>query len=462
MERGAVPMEPMTRSAGASDARTATQENRWLGVAQQVAALVFGPIPERQFTLRYWDSGVSERPGIEPSRFTLVLTHPGALRRMLLPPSQLHLAESFIYGDYDIEGDVEAAAATANIIRARLAKLRTLIRVERLVLGLPRGLGRHGDATRHLGAARSLPRHSLARDAAAVRSHYDVGNDFYLLFLDPRMIYSCAYFDEGVTTLADAQTAKLDHICRKLRLAPGERLLDIGCGWGGLILYAAKHYGVEALGVTLSVPQAGLAEHRIAEAGLSDRCRVEVRDYRDLVNVEPFDKVVSVGMAEHVGWSHLARYFRDAWRLTRPGGLFLNHCITKDKARRRRPRVPGWRDGVFTKRYVFPDGDLVRLSALATRALDAGFDIRDVESLREHYALTLRAWVRNLERNEPQAVQLVGRETYRVWRLHMGGAAEGFASKRLNLHQMLLARPDGAGNVTMPATRRDLYQRAAR
>ncbi len=446
-----------------TSARAQRRETRWLHIARRIAELVFGPPAERDFTLRYWDSGTTERPTERPSRFTLVLTHAGSLRRMLFVPSQLHLAESFVYGDYDVEGDIEATVASAGAVRKRLARLSTLLEVERLALRLPLDAARRRGARRRLGAARALPKHSLERDAAAVRSHYDLGNDFYALFLDPRMIYSCAYYDEGVTTVADAQTAKLDHICRKLRLQPGERLLDIGCGWGGLILYAAQRYGVSALGVTLSPPQAELARQRIAEAGLEDRCRVEVRDYRDLDDSQPFDKVVSVGMAEHVGWSQLGRYFGHAWRLTRPGGLFLNHCITKDAAFRFRPgALLAWRDGAFTKKYVFPDGGLVPLSTLTHRALKAGFDVRDVESLREHYARTLRAWVHNLEAHEPEATGLVGRETYRIWRLYMGGAAEGFASKRLNLHQMLLAKPDAHGRVTVPAARRDLYQRAAR
>jgi cyclopropane-fatty-acyl-phospholipid synthase len=289
-----------------------------------------------------------------------------------------------------------------------------------------------------------------------------VGNDFYALWLDRGMTYSCAYFEDPAGDLDTAQEAKLDLVCRKLRLRPGERLLDIGCGWGSLVLHTATHYGVDALGITLSEPQASLARARIAGAGLDDRCRVEVRDYRELARGATFDKVASIGMVEHVGRSRLGTYFAVAHRLLAPGGLFLNHGIVhRPESGRGGPVAPArqWlqRDRGFIDRHVFPDGELLPAGEVISRAEEAGFEVRDVEALREHYARTLRHWVRRLEARHDEAVALVGEGTYRTWRLYMAGSAEGFASGRLNVMQTLLARPDAAGHVNLPLTRADLY-----
>ncbi|MBX6333707.1 MAG: class I SAM-dependent methyltransferase, partial [Gemmatimonadaceae bacterium] len=238
-------------------------------------------------------------------------------------------------------------------------------------------------------------------------------------------------------------------------------LLDMGCGGGGLVRYAAAHYGVDALGITLSERQAELANERIRADGLERRCRVEVRDYRDFPPGVTFDKVVSVGMFEHVGRAQLPTYFREAARLTKPGGLFLNHGIVRapdrERGMMRRVRRLLWREGKFIERYVFPDGELVPLAEAVRNAEQAGLETRDVESLREHYALTLRQWVARLERQREAAVRLVGEETYRVWRLYMAASAQAFASGRIGLAQVLLARPDREGRVRIPATRADLY-----
>lgn len=429
---------------------------------RRILCELFGPPEARAFAVRYWDgSGDPGGTGAAPS-FTLVLRHPGALRRMLYPPSELGLAEAYLRNDYDLEGDIEAAvgllAELARYFRSPLQSVQLLARVRALPDSFTPPV-----TLRSAGAPRTVgPRHSRARDATAVRAHYNLSNDFFQLWLDPRMVYSCAYFQTGAEELATAQAAKLDYLCRKLRLRPGERLLDIGCGWGGLVLYAAQRYGVEAVGITLSEPQARFARAQIEAAGLADRCRIELRDYRDLVAGAPFDKVVSVGMVEHVGKANLPRYFAQAHRLTRPGGLFLNHGIVlatpvavglKDLIAR-----AFWREGAFMQRYVFPDGELELPATMVAAAEFAGWETRDLESLREHYALTLRHWVRRLEARYEAARRLVGEERYRIWRLYMAASAHAFASGQIGIVQLLLSKPDAQGHTALPLSRADLYR----
>ena len=436
-----------------------------LAPSRAVLGALFGPPAERDFAVRYW-TGTVEGPGGAP-RFTVVLRGPGALRRMLLPPSELALVEAYIFGDIDIEGDLEAAASLGDTAARQLSSGAALVRAARLALALPRGAGAGADAgsggaRRARGLARFGRRHSMHRDGAAVRFHYDLGNAFYARWLDERMVYSCAYFRTGDETLDDAQVAKLDLVCRKLRLRPGERMLDIGCGWGALVIHAAKEYGAHALGVTLSERQAALARERIASAGVADRCRVEVLDYRAIEGEGRFDKIASVGMVEHVGRDRLDEYFGAAFRLLAPGGLFLNHGIVSLGRARPRPRLDWlwhrlWRRDAFIHRYVFPDATLVPAAPVLAAAERAGFETRDVESLREHYALTLRHWVRRLQAGREAAVREVGEATYRVWRLYMAASAHSFASGRNAILQTLLAKPDAAGRSAVPLTREDLY-----
>jgi cyclopropane-fatty-acyl-phospholipid synthase len=243
----------------------------------------------------------------------------------------------------------------------------------------------------------------------------------------------------------------LDHICRKLRLRSGQRLLDLGCGWGGLVIHAAQQYGVEATGITLSQPQADLANERIAQLGLGDRCRVLVRDYREVNESASYEALVSVGMFEHVGAAVLPTYFTRAWQLLKPGGVFLNHGIANTAADQ--PQ----RGRSFSDTYVFPDGELVPISTTLRAAEESGFEVRDVESLREHYAMTLRHWVQRLEAHHDQALRFVDEPTYRVWRLFMSGSAHGFTTGRLNVYQTLLVRTDEDGKSGLPLTRADWY-----
>jgi cyclopropane-fatty-acyl-phospholipid synthase len=256
--------------------------------------------------------------------------------------------------------------------------------------------------------------------------------------------------------------AKLDLICRKLRLKPGERLLDIGSGWGGLIMHAAEHYGVDATGITLSPNQAAFAKERIAEAGLAERCRVAIRDYRTLTTGDAFDKIASVGMIEHVGLTHLSVYFDSAFRALKPGGLFLNHGIvslSEPRPRSTSERIfrKFWRADAFIDTYVFPDGKLTATDDVIAAAEAVGFEVRDVESLREHYAMTLRHWVRSLEEKSGEAIALVGNHTFRVWRLYMAASANAFTKAAINIIQTLLAKPDVQGHSNIPLTRDDLY-----
>jgi cyclopropane-fatty-acyl-phospholipid synthase len=409
---------------------------------------VLGDFHPRDFSFRLWDGSVWDAEPGEPSRFTMVLRNPGVLRTMFWSPSELALGEAYLYNDLDIEGDISSAFLLADLlVHVRLGLVERL-RFARLLLALP-STGRH-QSVRPTEKLRG-PLHSMGRDRQAVTYHYDMSNAFYSLWLDERMVYSCAYFTDPGDNLDTAQERKLDYLCRKLRLQRGERMLDIGCGWGGLVIHAAKKYGVEAHGITLSGPQADLANERIRQAGLSDRCRVDVRDYREIHAPESYDKLVSVGMFEHVGESRLQEYFRRAFRLLRPAGVFLNHGIACNPDF---PPVPG---PSFSDHYIFPDGELLPLGTTLSVAETSGFEVRDVESLREHYVLTLRHWIRRLESRREEACSLTDEKTFRLWRLYLAGAAHKFRMGQNSVYQVLLSKTlDGKSGL--PLTRGDWSQ----
>ncbi|MDT8443991.1 MAG: class I SAM-dependent methyltransferase [Desulfuromonadales bacterium] len=408
---------------------------------------LFGKASIKPFAIRLWN-GAEWHYSKESPRFILDLKHPTALQRLLWQPSELSLGEAYITDEFDIHGELEASFELAEHLIGRQWRLSEKLSLMRKLLGLPakRQTGKERGSLNLKGRA-----HSKQRDAQAVQYHYNVSNDFYKLWLDQRMVYSCAYFHNLNDSLDQAQHNKLDYLCRKLRLKPGERLLDLGCGWGGLIMHAAERYGVEALGVTLSQPQADLANARIQEAGLADSCRAEVCDYRDIPADQQFDKIVSVGMYEHVGEKKLPHYFQKAYRQLKSGGVLLNHGITESIS-----NAPKGGPS-FIDKYVFPDGELIPISTSLRIAEETGFEVRDVESLREHYAMTLRLWVKRLEANRDRAIELTSPETYRIWRIYMAGSAYGFETGRLGLYQSLLVK-SGRQASRLPLTRSDWYQ----
>ena len=408
---------------------------------------LFGHYRPRNFAVRLWDGSVWDAEPGQPASFTLVLKHPGALRKMFLPPDGLTLGEAYLYEDFDIEGELEAVLGLADALIDRQWSETEQLRYGQALLSLPEVDAPRPDSQ---GGQVSGELHSLERDRQAVTYHYNVSNDFYALWLDQRMVYTCAYFAAPDEDLDTAQERKLDYLCRKLRLRRGERFLDIGCGWGGLVMHAAQHYGAEALGVTLSQPQAELARERIRRAGLADRCRVEVRDYRELDSPGGYDKIASVGMFEHVGEAQLPTYFQQAWRLLRGGGVFLNHGIASSATQ------PVHNGPSFTDRYVFPDIQVVPISTTLRAAEETGFEVRDVESLREHYMLTMRHWVRGLEARREEVLRLTDKVTYRAWRLFFAAMAHRFRTGWLNLYQTLMVKPD-RGDSGLPLTRADWY-----
>jgi cyclopropane-fatty-acyl-phospholipid synthase len=419
-------------------------------MAPVVHAMLGGDPP---VAIRFWD-GSAVSPAAGSPGVAIVVRSRRALRRMLWAPGELGLARAYVTGDIDVDGDMYALLDLRNTMAAHDEGVR---------LGLDRrGIAELARAALALGAVGPPPRvppeevrlhgarHSKARDASAVRSHYDVGNDFYRLVLGPTMTYSCAYWDDGVTTLDDAQEAKYEHICRKLGLQPGMRLLDVGCGWGGMVLHAAREYGVEAVGITLSPPQRALAARRVEAAGLGGKVEVRVQDYRELGD-ERFDAISSIGMFEHVGSDRLREYASALCAVLKPGGRLLNHGIS-------RPAGPaGLSSRSFINRYVFPDGELHEVGAVVSVLQEAGLEVRDVESLREHYARTLRSWVANLEAHWDEAVAEAGASRARIWRLYMAGCAINFEEGRTMIHQVLGVRQGAKGASGMPATRRSWY-----
>ena len=414
-------------------------------ISTELLETLLADYPRRDFQIRLWDGttwGIEKQP-----RFAVVLKHPEALRAMVLSLSELKLGEAYIYDDFNIEGDIEAAFDLADYLLGQGYSLRGGFHLKERLQSLPANdhpqMGAH--PFRLWGSV-----HSKDRDQQAVTYHYDLPAEFYALWLDRRMVYSCAYFATPEEDLDSAQQRKLDYTCKKLRLRRGERLLDIGCGWGGLIMHAAANYGVEAVGLTLSVPQAEVARQRLRETGLNDRCRVEVSDYRDIEHGQQYDKIVSVGMFEHVGEALLPEYFNRAYELLRPGGVFLNHGIAYSATYRR--KGPS-----FSDHYVFPDAELVPINTTLRAAELSGFEVRDLESLREHYALTLHQWVQRLEAHAEEARRITDDKTYRIWRLYMAGSAHGFCTGRLNVYQTLLAKPRH-GDSGLPLTREDWYR----
>jgi cyclopropane-fatty-acyl-phospholipid synthase len=381
------------------------------------------------------------RTGPEDAPATLVVRTPEALSRVITAPGELGLARAYVAGDLDIRGPIWALLALRDRLpNVRLAP-RALLKVVQEAGGW-RKIRRLAPPPEeaHLHGRR----HSQQRDAAAIRHHYDVSNAFYRMVLGPSLTYSCAVFHDPSDTLEQAQANKYELICRKLDLQPGMRLLDVGCGWGGMVMHAAQEHGVRAVGVTISSRQAELAEKRVGEAGLSDLVEIRLQDYRE-IDDGPYDSISSIGMFEHVGESRLAEYFGRLQSLVKPGGRVVNHGISRPPGNKARlPRRS------FINRYVFPDGELHEVGRVVSMMQEAGFEVRHVESLREHYALTLRSWVANLEANWDAAVEEAGEARARVWRLYMAGSAINFEAGRTNIHQVLgLPRSDD-GTSGMP------------
>lgn len=414
------------------------------------------PLPIR---IRTWDRSEAGPPDAP----TLVVRHPRALRRILWRPGELGLVRAWVAGELDVEGDLyEALKRLAGplwegegtpVKGARMAAARGLLALAGPLPPPP--------PPREEVRGRTGLRHTLRRDKRAISHHYDVGNDFYEQVLGPSMVYSCAYWDEELIRKQDlerAQQAKLDLVCRKLALEPDQRLLDVGCGWGSLVLHAARKYGVRAVGVTLSAEQAAYARKRIAEAGLTDRIDIRIQDYRHIAD-GPYDAIASIGMAEHVGSTRYRQYAENLYSLIRPGGRLLNHQI----ARRPEPDEDAYEVDTFIDAYVFPDGELAPVGRTVTHLEGVGFEVRDLESIREHYAATLRRWVANLEAalsrparpGSPRAVRLTSPGRARVWRLYMAASALAFERNRIGVNQILAIRTPDTGVVGLPLRTRD-------
>ncbi|MEU6243231.1 cyclopropane-fatty-acyl-phospholipid synthase family protein [Streptomyces sp. NPDC047024] len=419
--------------------------SRLVSVAEQ---LLGAPLPVR---IRAWDGSQAGPPNVP----VLVVRNRRALRRILFKPGELGLARAWVSGDLDIEGDLYSAlGAVAGSIWERGDDSRTLAEalrdpsVRAGVRELLRLIGPPlppSPPREEVRPRRHL--HTRRTDKRAISHHYDVGNDFYEIVLGPSMVYSCAYWEtpEAGGTLESAQRDKLELVCRKLGLKPGQRLLDVGCGWGSMAIHAAREHGVSVVGVTLSQEQAAYARKRVADEGLTDRVEIRVQDYRD-VRDGPYDAISSIGMAEHVGADRYLEYASDLHALLKPGGRLLNHQI----ARRPQRDESAYEVDAFIDAYVFPDGELAPVGTTVTQLERAGFEVRDVEALREHYALTLRAWVTRLEADWERAVRLAGYGRARVWLLYMAASALAFERNRIGVNQVLAVRTLEPGTSGLP------------
>ena len=381
-------------------------------------------LPDRPFELEFWDGHVV--PATRPGGPRFSIRSPAAVRHVLFAPGQLGLGRAYVAGEIDVD-DLDRVMPLLGTWHPPAPAPRDRLR---LAAAAMRAAGPHPPPRPPAAEMRPAGmRHSLRRDRRVVRHHYDVSNAFFALFLDASMTYSCAIFSRGATTLEEAQRTKLDLVCSKLALQPGERLLDVGCGWGALALHAAREYGVDVLGITLSERQAELARERVREAGLADRIEIRIADYRELAAPDGFDAVSSVGMVEHVGEEQLDVYARQLAGFLKPGGRLLNHGI----ARLRHDDPPA---GAFSERYVFPDGQPVQLSGVLRSLELAGLTTQHVEGFAADYAETLRHWYERLDANLEEAERLGGADRVRVWRLYLRAARNGFLNGFTSIYQV--------------------------
>lgn len=379
--------------------------------------------------------------GPKDAAATITVRTPQALAQMIYAPGELGLARAYVLGDIGLEGDIYAALD----LRRRIERLHIS---PGLALRMARMAGVRNlrpppiPPEEHRSRDRA---HTKAKDAEVISHHYDVSNDFYRMVLGPSLTYSCGVFHSPDDSLEAAQEQKHDLICQKLGLTPGMRILDIGCGWGTMAPHAAEHYGVDVVAITMSRSQAELAGHRVEESRLSDRVEIRIQDYRDLSD-QPFDAISSVGMFEHVGLERLSLYFTQARSLLVPEGRMLNHAISRTTSTQTARAAPRG----FINRYVFPDGALHEVGSVISTMQDNGFEVRHAENLREHYALTLRHWVANLEANWEAAVAQVGPRRARIWRLYMAGSAVAFEDHEISIDQVLAVNPTDTGSSSFP------------
>lgn len=394
------------------------------------------------FELRLWDNTGANYGSGRPS-FVVTVKSLDVLKAILWDPNEISLGDAFVKGELEVEGDIFAMFEFADFVFKKEHASEQASYARRLAISAAK---MYQDLQYKVS---DLFVHTLRRDRQAISFHYDKPAEFFAPWLGPSMVYSCAYFRRNSESLEEAQRNKLDLICKKLSLKPGEEMLDIGCGWGSLILHAAKYYGVHATGITLSEQQFAFARQRISKESLDAECDVQLCDYRQISHDSPvFDKVSSVGMFEHVGWQNLDTYFDTVKRLLKPGGAFLNHGIVSslEEFKKQGPS--------FIRKYVFPDTALATLPIVTTEAEHAGFELRDIECLREHYERTLHDWVDRLERCKRELLNYVDPETYRVWRLYMAGSAEAFRRAKISIYQILLWNP-GSEQPALPCTRED-------
>ena len=430
-------------------------DDRKLRAARKLAAIIRNKV-DAHFSLRLWD-GSLEPLGANPQHgLALKIGSPGVIASLLHRPSLDRLIRHYAKGRIDIEGgsiiDIAEPIAHDKAYRRKFKKLGkgTLVRT---LAPFFFAKGDHPDSTRDFGSDAEGAGRGEGDNKRFIQFHYDVGNEFYQLFLDPEMQYSCAHFPHWEATLEEAQVNKLDLICRKLRLQPGDKMLDIGCGWGGLLCHAVQNYGVEGHGVTLSEEQLAFAQEKIERLGIESRVTLHLKDYREMTGV--FDKISSVGMYEHIGIANIPEYFQTVRGLLKDGGLFMNHAISRG-AKRKKSRFASRPEQRALQKYIFPGGELDDIGHTLSEMEIAGFEVQDVEALRQHYQKTTRIWCQRLYERREEAEALLGAETYRIWAAYLGGCSFAFQRGSARIYQTLASKTP-KGFTAVPATRHDIY-----